>query len=112
MVICFDLDGTICETDDNLPVPYKYYRCKVKPVMRDVVKRFYDKGHTVIIDTARGSSARGLNKYLVRWRLTRHTRAQLKQWDVPYHQLRLGIKTPADIYVDDRSLTPYLFEKK
>jgi histidinol phosphatase-like enzyme len=112
MVICFDLDGTICDTDDNLPVPEKYYRCNIKPVMRDVVKRFYDKGHTVIIDTARGSSATGLTKYYTRWKLKRHTRSQLKQWNVPFHQLRVGIKTPADMYIDDRALTPHIFEKK
>jgi len=111
MILCFDLDGTLCEVDETLPVPDRYYHATIKPIMRQVVKSFHNKGHTIIIDTARASSARGLNKYYIRWKLKRLTKSQLKRWDIPYHTLRVGVKFPASIYIDDRSLPPSIFER-
>lgn len=79
--------------------------------MRTVVKRFYNKGHRVIIDTARTSSAKGLTKYMYRCKIKKLTRKQLETWGIPYHELRVGIKPPADIYIDDKSVPAYVFEK-
>lgn len=109
--ICFDLDGTICSTDETLPIPERYYKSIVKPHMRTVVKRFYKKGHKIIIDTARTSSATGLTKYWYRCKIKKLTRQQLNSWDVPYHELRVGTKPAADIYIDDKSVPAYVFEK-
>lgn len=111
MILCFDLDGTLCEVDESIPHPERYYKATVKPVMRQVVHSFYNKGHTVIIDTARGSSARGLTKYYTRWKLKQLTKSQLKQWDIPYHTLRVGVKFPAELYIDDRGIPPSMFER-
>lgn len=112
MTICFDLDNTLCKTDETLPIPYRYEKSTVKPIMRDVVKRLYSKGHTIIIDTARSSGCTGINKYWRRYKMKRLTKKQLKDWDIPYHTVRVGIKFPADIYVDDKSIQPTVFEKK
>lgn len=110
ITICFDLDGTICETDELQPIPQRYYTATLKTNMLDVVKSFYSKGHTVIIETARGSGATGLTKYYKRWKLKQITMKQLKRWGVPYHQLRVGTKIAADIYIDDRCLPVKAFE--
>ena len=110
--ICFDLDGTICETDEMLPIPERYYKSVVKPKIRTVVRSFYSKGYKIIIDTARTSSAKGLTKYLYKWKIRKLTQEQLKQWDVPYHELRVGIKPAADIYIDDKSVPVQVLEKR
>ena len=112
MTVCFDLDGTICTTDETQPIPQRYYTAEVKKHMVDVVSSFYEKGHTVVIETARGSSATGLTKYYKRWKIQQQTVKQLKRWGVPYHQLRVGIKIAADIYIDDRCLPVTAFEQR
>lgn len=109
--ICFDFDGTICDTDETQPVPGRYYTSTPKARIVDIVKRFYNKGYTVVIDTARGSSATGLTKYYKRWKLKKLTQTQLKRWGVPYHKLRVGTKIAADLYIDDKSLPVSIFEK-
>lgn len=110
--ICFDLDGTICDTDEITPVPGRYYTCKPKPRIVEMVKRFYNKGYIVIVETARGSSATGLTKYYKRWKLKKLTQDQLKRWGVPYHKLRVGTKIAADLYIDDKSLPVSIFESR
>lgn len=110
--ICFDLDGTICHTDETLPIPERYYKSTIKPHMRDVVNRFYKRGYNIIIDTARTSSATGLTKYMYRWKIKRLTQRQLHEWSVPYHELRVGTKPAADIYIDDKSVPVHFFEKQ
>lgn len=110
--ICFDFDGTICDTDETIPVPDRYYTSEPKPRIIEMVKRFYNKGYTVIIDTARGSTASGWTKYYKRWKLKQLTQDQLKRWGVPYHKLRVGTKIAADLYIDDKSLPVSIFESK
>ena len=109
--MCFDLDGTLCDTDETQPVPVRYYTAKVKPHMVDVIKKFYSRGHTVIIETARGSKCTGVTKYYKRWKLKLLTQQQLKRWDIPYHQLRVGTKIAADLYIDDKGLSVSIFEQ-
>jgi len=112
MIVCFDLDNTICSTDEDLPIPERYIKSTVKPHMRDVVQRMYTRGHTIIIDTARSSGYTGINKYWKRLVMRRLTRKQLNELNVPYHTLRVGTKFPADLYIDDKSITPAIFETK
>lgn len=111
MTICFDLDGTICDTDETLPLKCRYHEAVLKPDMKRLVENLYHRGHTIIIETARGSSARGILKYLKRKELTKLTYNQLKNWGIPYHQLRVGIKIPADIYIDDKCIPVNLLER-
>ena len=49
MVYCFDLDGTLCNTDGN-----NYKDSTPKKERIEIVNTLYDKGHTILIDTARG----------------------------------------------------------
>lgn len=110
MRICIDLDNTICNTDEELPLSVRYERVTVKHHMIKIIND-WSKRHTIIIDTARGSSATGLTKYYKLWKLKKLTRNQLKSWGIQYHMLRVGQKTFADLYIDDKSIHPNVFNK-
>jgi LmbE family N-acetylglucosaminyl deacetylase len=87
---CFDIDGTICSSgvkyEDASPF---------KPVI-DTINRLYTEGNYIEISTARGSRS-GKD-----W--TELTKKQLENWGVKYHDLSVGKKSFADIFVDDRSV--------
>lgn len=91
MTFCFDLDGTLCQHrhdgayQDALP-----FRDRI-----DRVRELYEQGHTIVINTARGSVTG------VPW--TARTIEQLADWGVPYHRLIVGEKPYADLYVDDKA---------
>ena len=92
MIYCFDLDGTLCSQQD---LDYENALPFVKRVKH--VNDLYDDGHTIIIDTARGSGAtKGKD-----W--TEITEKQLEAWGVKYHDLRVGVKFSADVYIDDKA---------
>jgi|TARA_E500000318_G_C3515808_1_gene194288 hypothetical protein len=92
MIYCFDLDGTLCSQQD---LDYENALPFIKRVKH--VNDLYDDGHTIIIDTARGSGAtKGKD-----W--TEITEKQLEAWGVKYHDLRVGVKFSADVYIDDKA---------
>ena len=111
ITICFDLDGTLCDTDETIPIPERYYKATPKQHMIEIVNRFYNKGHNVVIDTARASGATCMTRFIKKYKLTQLTRNQLNKWGIKYTTLRVGKKTPADIYIDDRCLPPKIFDK-
>lgn len=88
---CFDLDGTICTQEPDIP----YYEAEPYPEVIEAVNHLYEDGNRIIIFTARGSCT-GID-----WRTC--TERQLREWGVKYHELRFG-KPEADYYVDDRGL--------
>ena len=87
-IYVFDLDGTICSTEKDYHTA-KPFKDRIKKV-----NELYDQGHTVLIDTARGSKT-GLNHMQM-------TELQLKRWGVKYHQIRTGVKFFGTHYIDDR----------
>jgi hypothetical protein len=92
MIYCFDLDGTLCcQTYDN-----KYMEAVPIEKAIKAVNRLYDEGHTIIIDTGRGSTSK------IDWE--EKTRQQIESWGLKYHKLRVGQKIHADIFVDDKSI--------
>ena len=98
MRISFDLDNTLCRTQDgdykkSLPV-----KCRI-----DIVNKLA-KDNYIIIDTARGSMTGK------KW--TRLTKKQLKEWGVTYDELRVGKKVYADIYIDDKAINSNDFYEK
>lgn len=93
MVIVFDLDGTIADTE-----PMHYDRAKPRAHVVALVNRLYDQGHRIVIDTSRGW---GANRDFLKV-----TREQLAEWGVKYHGLRCGRKIPGDYYVDSKAVTP------
>ena len=110
-IYCFDLDGTLCtvhRTRHYLPgkSPDKVYELAQPFVDRiKLVNEIYDKGHTVLIDTARGKGHDLEEKQ--RW--YGMTVRQLNDWGVKYHQLRVGVKLVADKYIDDRGMSDTMF---
>ena len=78
MIYCFDLDGTLCtlEVDHMDEGPDKdvtqYTEATPKQNRIDYVNRLYDEGHTIIIETARGTVS-GIDWYTP-------TVEQLKLW--------------------------------
>jgi CMP-N,N'-diacetyllegionaminic acid synthase len=98
MIYCFDLDGTLCETQNN-----KYEESK--PIEKRIkkVNELYDKGNIIIIDTARGCVS-GKNWWYF-------TADQLNKWGLKFHTLRTGIKFGADFFIDDKGIKDLDFFK-
>ena len=88
-IYVFDLDGTLCETEGN------FYE-KSKPITQRInyVNQLFEKGNTIIIDTARGCVS-GKNWWYF-------TVEQLKTWGLKFHTLRTGVKFGADFFIDDK----------
>ena len=85
----FDLDGTLCETSE------RGYMDAVPLMERITVEnQLHRNGHTIRIESARGSET-GID-----W--NDQTRAQLDRWGVKYDDCRTGAKRYGDIYVDDK----------
>tara|TARA_B110000444_G_C18784783_1_gene569334 strand:- start:45 stop:344 length:300 start_codon:yes stop_codon:yes gene_type:complete len=98
MVYCFDLDGTLCNTDGN---NYKDSTPKKKRI--EIVNTLFEDGHTILIDTARGCVS-GKNYFFF-------TMDQLKLWGVKFHTLRTGVKFGADVFIDDKGIQDQRFFK-
>ncbi len=95
-VYCFDLDGTlVTQTQDNEGKMH-YDECQPITKSIDKLRKLYEKGHHIIIQTARGSGS-GINYESL-------TRQQLKEFNIPYHDLNIGKKPSADIYIDDKAI--------
>ena len=90
MIYCFDIDGTICTFTDGQYEKALPYENRIKQI-----NNLYQKGHTIKLFTARGSTTN------IDW--FDFTENQLREWDVKYHNLILG-KPHADIFIDDRSV--------
>lgn len=87
---CFDIDGTLCITTDA-----DYENSTPIKSRITVVNQLFNEGHKIILFTARGS------KTGIDW--TNLTTAQLNDWGVKYHVLKLG-KPFADLYIDDKGM--------
>lgn len=85
-LVC-DLDGTLCTTRG---MDYANATPRLDRIAR--VRQHYDAGEHIVIDTGRAAAWKPL------------TITQCVTWDIPYHELRVGIKAPADLYVDDRAI--------
>ena len=59
MIYCFDLDGTLGTTPPHQEdsTPGDYMNSVPMQERIDVVNRLYDEGHTILIETARGSGS-------------------------------------------------------
>ena len=96
MTYVFDIDGTICITEDS---DYK----NSAPIKERIekVNSLYEEGHTVLIQTARGMGRSKNSSSFAYQEFEELTRNQLEKWGVKYHHLFLG-KPAGDIYVDDK----------
>lgn len=89
LTFVIDIDGVVAGL-----VPDNDY-AKAEPLSDTIaaINALYDKGHRIVMMTARGS-ATGID-----WREV--TEGQFARWGLRYHDLRFG-KPAADYYVDDR----------
>lgn len=97
-----DIDETICYTprvagvadyEHSTPLNYRINK----------INSLYDKGHTIIYWTARGSSSG--RDYL------ELTKKQLKEWGVKSHDIRVG-KPSYDVWIDDKAFNDVEFFDK
>ena len=91
MIYCFDIDGTICETNKS-----EYTDSKPKKYVIDEINRLYDSGNTIKMFTARGANS-GIDWY-------NFTENQLDSWGLKYTELIMG-KPHADIFIDDKAIS-------
>lgn len=94
MIYCFDLDGTLLDTQGG-----DY--AKAKPIKERVVmlRDLYVNGNVIIINTGRNQ----IYEYF--------TAMQLEEYEIPYHALLVGAKPHADIYIDDKGMNAKDFFK-
>lgn len=92
MKFCFDIDGVLATTVEDLDY------MSAMPIRKniDLVNRLYEKGHTITLYTARGSETK------MYWES--RTQAQMRNFGVLFHRLVMG-KPAADYYVDDKFAT-------
>ena len=74
---CFDIDGTICTNTEG-----NYEQAALFKEVIERINGLYDKGHRILLCTARGSIT-GID-----W--SELTLNQLKEWNVNYHELFIG----------------------
>jgi len=94
-VYCFDIDGTICSQEK----PENYSKAKPNWDIIKKINELYDRNHRIYLFTGRHMQKEEVTK---KW-LTKHR--------VKYHHLFFG-KPVADVYIDDKSITPENFLKK
>ena len=94
-VYCFDLDGTICTQEK----PENYPKAIPNMSMIQKINKLYDEGNVIYIYTARHMHNERLTK---KW---------FKKHNIKYHHIFFG-KPAADLFVDDRSMTPDVFLKQ
>lgn len=98
MIYCFDLDGTICTNTYG-----SYEQAEPFYDRIETINKLYNQGNTIIINTARGYTT-GIN-----W--TKLTIKQLSEWKINYHELYVGKKINADLYIDDKAINDKDFFK-
>ena len=96
LIYCFDIDNTICRTDELDYINSKPIRERIERI-----NALYDLGHIINLYTARGSNS-GID-------YEKLTLKQISEWGLKFHNLYLG-KPAADIYIDDKAINSELFE--
>jgi len=98
MIYVFDIDGTICTVTGG-----DYASAEPLEERIAAINKLYDKGHTIIFQTARGMGRSGNSAAFAYAAFEKVTRTQLDTWGAQYHQLFLG-KPAGDIYIDDKGI--------
>jgi len=102
--VCFDLDNTLV----SYPTISNDYTT-VRPItkMIELAQHLKSLGHEIIIHTARRMKTHNNNVGRVIKDIALVTINTLDQYNIPYDELIFG-KPIADIYIDDRSINPYI----
>lgn len=99
---CFDLDNTL------VTLPEKGDYNKIKPITKNInlLKFLYDRGHIIIIYTARRMKTHKGNVGAILSELGELTLKQLREFNIPFHEIYFG-KPYANYYIDDLSVNPF-----
>ena len=100
LIYVFDIDNTICKTKGAYYENVTPYKNRIK-----IINKLYDKGHKIIIYTARGSTLAH------EWKIRKLTEEQLKKWGLKYHELLFG-KPFYNKWIDDKGVNSNVFFKK
>ncbi len=92
----FDIDGTICETENS-----DYENSRPITSRINFINSLYEEGNRIVFYTARGMGRSGNAPAYAQTAFYEMTRNQLMDWGVKFHELHLG-KPAGDIYVDDK----------
>jgi dTDP-glucose 4,6-dehydratase len=87
-----DIDGVVASLTPN----NDYHLAQPLTGTIEKINRLYDRGHRIVMFTARGS-ATGID-----W--SQVTRDQFARWGLKFHELRFG-KPAGDYYIDDRLIS-------
>ena len=98
MTYVFDIDGTICHTEDSNYLESKPYYDRIEKI-----NQLYDQGHIILYHTARGMGRYANNRSLAESDFWLFTNKQLQEWGAKYHNLFLG-KPAGDVYIDDKGM--------
>ena len=99
MIYCFDLDGTICTTNET----HDYSSAIPIDGMIEKINELY-KNNYIKIFTARGATS-GID-----W--SELTKKQIHEWGIKHHELILNKKPSYDIFVDDKAISADLWRKQ
>ena len=108
-IIAFDLDDVLCSRTSNEGDVDKYKSCEPNKEMIMILNKCYEKGHKIIIYTARGMTVFKGNVNDIYANLYEITKNQLDQWGVNYHQLIMG-KVHFDLFIDDKAVNSNLIK--
>lgn len=107
MKYVFDLDNTLCETQNSNYIESIPFKDRIEKV-----NTLYDLGHTITIYTARGMGSTDNNQSKAIAKYYSLTESQLSLWGLKYHNLILG-KPAGDFYIDDKGINDeYYFGSK
>ena len=97
IILCFDLDNTLCTTKKNF-----YNLSKPKKKIIKMINQLFEEGYYIKIFTARYMGRSNENISKAKKSGYSQTKNQLKKWNLKYHKLIFG-KPSFDIFVDDKS---------
>lgn len=98
MIIYIDIDNTIFNTNHTDYINSTPIESRIEEI-----NKLYDKGHTIIYWTARGTGS-GID-------YSELTKNQLEQFKVKYHELKFG-KPVYDLFIDDKNINSESFFNK
>lgn len=101
-ILIYDLDETLC-TKKKPDETYADVK-PIKPVI-DQLNKFYEQGHTIIIQTARNMLTQNNDVGKVIQNVGEVTLKWLRENGVKYHSIQFG-KAYGFYYIDDKSIRP------
>lgn len=100
----YDLDNTLCKSRGPYTAYPGYSDCE--PIWKRIreVRKLYERGHKIIIHTARGMGSCDNNIGCAIAMYGRITLEQLDNWGIPYEEI--WWKPSGDFYRDDKAQVP------